>query len=150
MDPRASACSLHRLTSGEVRDAIEVLARAFDRDPFIDWLVRSDAGRSEAVRRWFRVCLRNFTMPLNEVWATGGLEGVALWTPPGRLHVGPAEQARLLWQAARGHCDGIPGTPRLPRTSSECRGRTRPRCSPRHMAQWISSFPTFDLVLLRV
>jgi len=95
--------SLHRLTLQEMPRAIDVLVRAFDCDPFVDWVVRSDAGRQEGMRRFFTVCLRYYTMPFDEVWATRDIDGVAMWTPPpGTLKSGPSQQARFFWQAVRG------------------------------------------------
>jgi len=97
---RASA-SVHRLTTDEVPGAVDVLCRAFDEDPFVDWTVRSDARRADGYRRFFTVCLRQLTMPFGEVWATDDLAGVAMWTPPDEFDVGLAAQLRFLWQAAR-------------------------------------------------
>lgn len=93
--------SVHRLTTDEVPRAVDVLSRAFDQDPFLDWTVRSDAGRADGFRRFFTVFLRQFTMPFGEVWATTDLAGVAMWTPPDALNAGPGNQARVLWQAVR-------------------------------------------------
>jgi len=91
----------HKLRAGEVGDAVGVLCRAFVDDPFVDWVVRSDARRDEGMRRFFTVCLQQLTMPFGEVWATDDLGAVAMWTPPGSFDVGPAAQARFLWQAVR-------------------------------------------------
>jgi GNAT superfamily N-acetyltransferase len=95
------ALALHRLTDAEVPPAADMLARRFEGDPFVDWVVRSDDQHDEAMRRFFTVCLRLLTMPFGEVWATEDLEGVALWTPPGKWKVGAREEALFLWQAVR-------------------------------------------------
>lgn len=93
----------HRLTVQEVPRAVDALVRAFDRDPFVDWVVRSDDRREERMRRFFTVCLRQYTMPFDEVWATHDIDAIAMWTPPpGALNVGPSQQAHFLWQAVRG------------------------------------------------
>ncbi len=97
----SAAFPTHHLTLAEVPDAVEVLARTFADDPFVNWVVRQDARHDEAMRRFFTVCLRLLTMPHGEVWATNDLSGVAMWTPPGTFRVGPREQVRFLWQAVR-------------------------------------------------
>ncbi len=96
-----TALRLRRLTYQEVPEAADLLARVFDNDPFVDWVVRSDAKREEALRRFFDVCLRQLTMPYGEVWATPHLEGIALWTPPSSFKVGLSEQIHFVGQAIR-------------------------------------------------
>jgi GNAT superfamily N-acetyltransferase len=92
---------LHRLTVDEVPEAVDVLARTFVDDPFVNWVVRQDARHDEAMHRFFRVCLLLLTMPHGEVWTTHDLSGTAMWTPPGAFKVGPGEQVRFLWQAVQ-------------------------------------------------
>jgi ribosomal protein S18 acetylase RimI-like enzyme len=70
--------------SQDIAPLVNVLVRAFDDDPSIRWIVRDDAGRREAMRRFFLMMLLDVTMPHGEVLTEDGLRGVALWTPPGR------------------------------------------------------------------
>jgi GNAT superfamily N-acetyltransferase len=69
-----------------------VLARAFDRDPVVNWVVRQDAGREWALAWLYRLSL-DIAAPLGHVYTTADLRGVALWTPPGRLGAGQWRQA---------------------------------------------------------
>lgn len=99
--PEGSSDTLHRLTAGEVPRAVDLLVRAFADDPFVTWSVRSDARRDEAMRRFFATCLQQLTMPFGEVWATDGIEGVAMWTPPGAFKLGLGAQVRFLWRGVK-------------------------------------------------
>ena len=93
---------LVKLAARDVPRAVELLCRAFDNDPLVDWVVRSDAKREEGMRRFFGVCVRQLTLPFGEVWVTEDLTGVAMWTPPARFKVGFAEQLRFAGEAIRG------------------------------------------------
>jgi len=69
-----------------------VLARAFDRDPVVNWVIRQDGGREWAMAWLYRLSL-DMATPLGHVYTTEDLRGVALWTPPGRLGAGQWRQA---------------------------------------------------------
>ncbi|MFF4317864.1 GNAT family N-acetyltransferase [Streptomyces sp. NPDC001568] len=65
-----------------------LLARAFDEDPVMAWLIPGPADREERVARWFR-CAQRQQRPRAggvRVAATGDgrLLGAALWSAPGR------------------------------------------------------------------
>lgn len=93
---------LVKLTSSGVARAVDVLCRAFAADPFVDWVVRSDAKRDEGMRRFFSVCLRQLTLPYGEVCTTEDFSGIAMWTPPSRFKVALPQQLHFLYQAVRG------------------------------------------------
>jgi len=99
--PDGSPHPAHRLKVDEVPEAVNVLARTFIDDPFVNWVVRQDARHDEAMHRFFTVCLQLLTMPHGEVWATRDLSGIAMWTPPGTFKIGPREQVLFLWQAVQ-------------------------------------------------
>jgi len=92
--------SPHRLLPGEVPRATDVLARSFEGDPFIDWVVRSDAKHDEAMRTMFDATLREMTMPYDEVWSTKDVRAVAIWTPPSAFQLGLSVQLRFLRRIA--------------------------------------------------
>jgi GNAT superfamily N-acetyltransferase len=69
-----------------------VLARAFDRDPVVNWVIRQDGGREWALAWLYRLSL-DMATPLGHVYTTGDRCGVALWTPPGQLGAGQWRQA---------------------------------------------------------
>lgn len=96
---------VERLVALAVEDiprAVDLMSRAFEADPFVGWVVRSDAKRKEGIHRFFDVCLRQLTVPYGEVWTTDDFGGVALWTPPERFSLGLGAQLRFVGQAMRG------------------------------------------------
>ena len=96
-----STATLTKLAVADVPRAVEVLCDAFESDPFVNWVVRSDAKRRDGMRRFFDVCVRQLTLPLGEVRATEDLSGVGLWTPPGGFKLGLSEQLHFAVQAVR-------------------------------------------------
>lgn len=92
---------MRRARREDVPALVEVLARAFDDDPWVSWMVRKDAGRDAGVRRLFEVCLGDLALRHDEVWTTDERSGAALWIPPGRWKVGAWDQLRLLPDAWR-------------------------------------------------
>ena len=82
-----------QLARTQVKDAGEVLARAFHEDPFVMWLVPDEVRRAQAMAWgmafWARYCLR-----FREVYATAGkVDGAAIWVPPGKF---PMSLLRLM------------------------------------------------------
>lgn len=90
------------LAVADIPQAVDLMSRAFEQDPFVDWVVRSDAKRDEGMHRFFDVCLRQLTVPYGEVWTTSDFGGVAMWTPPERFSLGVSAQLRFVGQAVRG------------------------------------------------
>jgi ribosomal protein S18 acetylase RimI-like enzyme len=76
---------------------VRALARAFDRDPVANYVLRSDARRARAYETAFDVCFRHLILPHGGAWMAGDGAGAALWAPPGGWST---------WHA-------IPGLPRL-------------------------------------
>lgn len=73
-----------------------VLARAFDRDPFMNWLVRQDARRVPRMEWTFEVMLRRMSSELNETYTNVELGGAALWKRPGEFKLPMARQVGLV------------------------------------------------------
>ena len=80
----------------DVAAMVDVLARAFDDDPVINWFVRQDADRATGFRRFFEVAVRELTLPLGEVYTTAEPGGAALWAPPGTWELDPGNLEALL------------------------------------------------------
>ena len=91
-----------KLDPNEVPDAVDLLIRAFERDPFVNWVVRSDRKRHEGMRRFFTVCLKQLTMPYGEVWVDREFRGIAMWNPPPGLKLSAKEQLHFLGQGILG------------------------------------------------
>jgi ribosomal protein S18 acetylase RimI-like enzyme len=114
VDPRADApplsyrrdamgdhLALRRATRADTPALAAVLARAFDDDPWVTWLVRGDRRRPWGVRRLFEVCLDELALRHDETWTDEARRAAALWIPPGRWKLGAWEQLRLLPDAGR-------------------------------------------------
>jgi ribosomal protein S18 acetylase RimI-like enzyme len=71
-----------RLPQSGLRDASEMLARAFQDDPAWEWVIPDPKRRAELLPWLFRV---GFDVTAADVWATAGeVRGAARWLPPGR------------------------------------------------------------------
>jgi ribosomal protein S18 acetylase RimI-like enzyme len=79
---------------------VAVLARAFDDDPFVNWMAAQDKRRA---RRIYDAMALAYRMVANyhEVYTTEGVHGAALWAPPGKWQTNLLYQLRLLPQAAK-------------------------------------------------
>jgi ribosomal protein S18 acetylase RimI-like enzyme len=99
----------------ETRDidlAADVLADAFLDDPFAVWLFREERRRERLAASW-AAQLRVISVPRGFAFATDGLEGVALWAPPGPDELSFGQQLRLMLPFVR-----ILGPRRLPAASA--------------------------------
>ena len=65
---------------------LPVLARSFDREPFVNWFVRPGVGRIQRIVRFFRFHLAT-AFRWGEAYTTPGYLGVALWIKPGQWRV---------------------------------------------------------------
>lgn len=75
---------IRKVTRDDVPAVSRLLARAFDDDPFITYLVKQDARRFERMTSLMRLVLTNYTMNLEETYVTEGFEGAASWNAPSR------------------------------------------------------------------
>lgn len=63
----------------------EVLGAAFDDGPVVNWLVRQDERRPEAIRAVFREVTRHAYIEAGETYLLDDGTGAAVWRPPGVL-----------------------------------------------------------------
>jgi ribosomal protein S18 acetylase RimI-like enzyme len=85
--PRSPIAVRH--ARAEDHDAVvSVLARAFDDDPIVRYLLRQDERRGRAYAACFSSFFRHKCLPHDEVWMEAEGRGAALWTPPGHWDVG--------------------------------------------------------------
>lgn len=69
-----------------MREAADVLARAFSRDPMFSWILPAEGTRIRRLRRYFATELRHPSLRHDEVEVAcdeGRIVGVAVWFPPG-------------------------------------------------------------------
>ncbi len=77
------APGIRKITSADVDNVVGLMQRAFDDDPFINFLVKQDARRLERMVRFMRVGITRLTLPYGECYMTEAGDGGALWNPPG-------------------------------------------------------------------
>jgi ribosomal protein S18 acetylase RimI-like enzyme len=92
---------VRRAQPEEVPQLAQVLARAFENDPFLRWLVLADERRQAHMAAVFELALRHLSGELSETFTTDGLEGAALWKAPGDFKVPLAKQLQLVPSFAR-------------------------------------------------
>jgi hypothetical protein len=62
-------------------EMVNVISRAFDRDPVFNWIVKQDHRREERIRHIIETSLK-IVLPFAEVYTTKEKKGFALWVPP--------------------------------------------------------------------
>jgi ribosomal protein S18 acetylase RimI-like enzyme len=94
--PAHDGSDIRKLTDEDVPTIANSLARAFEDDPVLSWVVPDDAERLVRLENAFALYLRKIWLNEEECYATDRLFGAALWLPPGKWHLGPLQQLRLL------------------------------------------------------
>lgn len=106
----AEARPIRKIEPADFTQVSDLLGRAFDDDPVMNFMAKPDARRSERIRSMMDLALRKMTFPYGETYITEGFEGAALWNPPdGRPH-GLLNDLRLVPGFAR-----VAGLSRMPR-----------------------------------
>lgn len=77
-----NAIEVRRITEADFEAVTDLLMRAFDDDPWMNFVAKQDARRRERMRTWLRRGFTRKTFPYGETYMTLGCEGVALWIPP--------------------------------------------------------------------
>src|SRR5437764_15344229 len=70
-----------RLESRQRDQASEVMARAFQNDPMLKYLVPDDARRARLLPSFFGTVVR-YCLRYGGVYTTATLDGMACWLPP--------------------------------------------------------------------
>jgi ribosomal protein S18 acetylase RimI-like enzyme len=83
------------LTPSDVEPLAAVLARAFDADPIFRAILPQDAHRARALPVLFDAWIRRLHLGHDASWTTDDHAGAALWSPPGRWHIGLLDEARM-------------------------------------------------------
>jgi ribosomal protein S18 acetylase RimI-like enzyme len=87
-----------------------VLARAFDQDPFYNWILPQDERRARSFVDIFELILRRMSDELAETFTTTDRSGCVIWKRPGTHKLSLLRQAQLLPAFA-----SILGWSRIPR-----------------------------------
>lgn len=79
--------AIRKVAPADLARVADVMGRAFDDDPVLNFVAKQDARRSERIRMMMDLGLRKLTFPFGETYVAEGFEGAALWNPPnGRPH----------------------------------------------------------------
>jgi GNAT superfamily N-acetyltransferase len=81
------------LAAAQVKEASEVVARAFHDDPLAVWLLPDESKRAE-VQTWMTAATLRYALNHGEIYTTAGeVQGAAIWIPPEKY---PMSLFRLL------------------------------------------------------
>ena len=84
---------VRKAESPDVRPLAAALARAFEDDPVMRWLLPSSRLRRR-LPALFELELKYLHLPHGEVYTTADLSGGALWGPPGKWQTSPLSLLR--------------------------------------------------------
>jgi GNAT superfamily N-acetyltransferase len=87
---------VRKADSGDARPLAEALARAFDDDPLMRFILPDDSLRRRRLPRLFRTSLHAQYLRLGEVYTTSDVAGGSVWSPPGLWRPPPWVVARSL------------------------------------------------------
>jgi ribosomal protein S18 acetylase RimI-like enzyme len=87
---------VRRARPGDVATLVQVLARAFDRDPFYNWILPQGRRRAASFDGMFELILTRMADNLAETFTTGDVAGCAIWKRPGTHKLSLFRQAQLL------------------------------------------------------
>lgn len=94
--------SIRKIEPADFERVVDVLGRAFDDDPVMNFIAKQDARRSERIRHMMRMALTKMTYPHGEETFVGSeFEGAALWNPPGRIPHGLLFNLQLMPEFVR-------------------------------------------------
>jgi GNAT superfamily N-acetyltransferase len=94
--PAVDGSDIRKIELDDVPPIARALARAFEDDPVMSWIFRSESERLGRLERAFALFLQKIWLPRDECYATDRLFGAALWLPPGKWRVSMRTQLRLL------------------------------------------------------
>ena len=94
-DCRAVTILVRKADSPDIRPLAAALARAFEDDPVMTWLLPGTRQQSR-LPTLFELELKYLHLPYNEVYTTAELSGGALWAPPGKWQTSPLSLLRAM------------------------------------------------------
>jgi ribosomal protein S18 acetylase RimI-like enzyme len=81
-DRKRAAAAPRKATRADASAVTRTLVRAFATDPVVDWFVRGDARRPQALATWFDFAVTRLGLRGDETWMSADAGAVALWIPP--------------------------------------------------------------------
>lgn len=85
---------MYTATAADVAPVAAALAKAFDDDPVMTYLVPDEATRPRRLAGLFTVLMQRHHLVQGEIWTDDGHPGAALWDPPDHWKL-PARQQIL-------------------------------------------------------
>ena len=92
-----SSVEARRATLDATEAIAEVLARAFDDDPLMNWIILDEGHRAEHLRTLFRVVSRYAYLEHDASWILEDGSGASVWRPPGIGQPDAISQIAELW-----------------------------------------------------
>jgi ribosomal protein S18 acetylase RimI-like enzyme len=92
------ATTMHPLHPAKPADrevVVELLCRAFDHDPIVNFIVRRDARRASGLRAFFEMWFSLRDLSRNEVMTSDGFRGAMLWMPSEHVHASFVDRMRV-------------------------------------------------------
>jgi ribosomal protein S18 acetylase RimI-like enzyme len=77
-----SQISIRKAEPSELDTLIRLAARAYDNEPFANWVVRQDVKRTQRMEKFFEVYFKDYGARYDHVFTTDELNGAAIWYPP--------------------------------------------------------------------
>lgn len=97
---RLMEASVRKARPADASRIVAVLARAFDDDPFVNWMALQDRRRARRIYDAMDLALR-MVSNYREIYTTEAIHGAALWAPPGAWRTNLLSQVRYLPAAIR-------------------------------------------------
>jgi GNAT superfamily N-acetyltransferase len=93
----AMTTAVRKAAVTEAMTLAAMMARAFHDDPAMGWFFPDEGSRPRRLQKFFGdLTLRGQYGRLGEVYTTDDEAAVAVWAPPGKWRIGPADQLRIL------------------------------------------------------
>lgn len=82
-----------RLEENQIKQATETVVDAFSKDPIFEYILPQAISKRDKVSRDFSSANLRYCQPLNHIYTTPEIKGIAIWIPPGKY---PLNLFRLL------------------------------------------------------
>jgi len=77
--------SIIKASEADIPYLIDVMVKAFQDDPFTNWLVKQDKKRMARFAATFECTLRAFGLTFGHLYTDKDRNGAAVWIPPGKF-----------------------------------------------------------------
>ncbi|MCP4132962.1 MAG: GNAT family N-acetyltransferase [bacterium] len=85
-----------KATKNDIPVICEILSKAFDSDPFVNWMIKQDKIREKRMMRVFHMFTKHFVMEYGHALIAEDKQGAALWIPPNNFSASALKQLRAI------------------------------------------------------